>query len=124
MTTWIPRKDAGCVGIAECLPAIWGPVSMPGRPFGPCFRLWVIPPDSGYMAVYTVWRSEEGVALARGVIEGTTPPGVLADWCDENKPWVGTFTAYMGDVLRGWVDPGVPTSPEAVAGRISPIGET
>lgn len=118
MTTWIPRKDAGCVGIADTHPLHWELVGS-----GTYFRVWVIPPDSGYMAVYTTWKSVEGTALARGVIQGTTPAGVLADWCDENKPWVGTFTPYMGDVLRGWVDPGVPTSPEAVAGRISPIGE-
>lgn len=104
MVTWIPRKDAGCVGISDTQPLAW--YIAPEHPaLGTQFRLWVIPPDSGHMPIYVTWRSDDGVTLARGVIAGTTPPGVLADWCDENKPWTGTFTPCMGDVLRGWIDP-------------------
>jgi hypothetical protein len=108
MTTWVPGKRAGCIGVGIGLPLAWGSGGYPSKPAkdsGHAFGLWVIPPSGGFVVVYTVWRSAEGEALARGVIEGTTPPGVFADWCDENPPWVGTFTPYMGAVLRGWVEP-------------------
>ncbi len=104
--TWIPRKDAGCVGVAEGLP-----FPMSHHP-GPYFRLWTIPPDTVYFPIFVIWRSEDGSALARGVIQGTAPAGVLADWCDENSPWCGTFTPQMGGVLRGWSESaGDPTYP-------------
>lgn len=100
MTTWIPDKKAGCIGVSD--QDEW---PMPKQSVGTFVRLWVIPNDVGMFPIKVRWRSEEGAALVRAVIEGTTPPGILADWCDEHQPSTGKFTSYMGNVLRGLVAP-------------------
>jgi len=50
------------------------------------------------------WSSPDGMALVKAVMAGECDPGILADWCDENEPTSGVFTARMGDILR-WSQP-------------------
>lgn len=49
---------------------------------------------------YVEYHQPDAAALAEGVVAGTTPPGVLADWCDENRPDEGEFSDAMGSILR------------------------